>query len=155
LKVIVPFVSLHPATRSVLDSYRVPVQYERLDGDDAYRLLLQRLWREGETCVIIEQDILPWPGAIEELHQCCGLWCSCSYLYGGCYSLSHMLGCTKLSDRLMGLLPTLWDEPGHWSSLDTRLYHAAYAVGEVAHPHRPPVIHLNAKEMDRVRWVDA
>ena len=148
-KVIVPFTRLHPVTEAVLASYSLNIRYERLEGDQAYRLLLQRLWREGETVVIVEQDILPWPSAIEELHQCMGLWCSCSYLYGGAYSLFHMLGCTKLSAKLMQLLPDLWDEPGHWSTLDTRLYHAAMQIGEVAHPHRPPVIHLNPKELAR------
>lgn len=149
MRVVVPYTRLHPITKQVLDSYGFPVWYQHLDGDDSYRKLLQYLWQGGETVVLIEQDVVPWPGAIEELHGCCGLWCSCSYLYNGCLSLFHMLGCVKLSADLMRLLPELWDEPGHWSTLDTRLYHAAMAKGEVAHPHRPPVIHLNDRQMAR------
>jgi hypothetical protein len=116
------------------------------DDDDAYRRLLQRLWQARTTVVIVEHDVVPWYGAIEELHHCMGLWCSCSYRLQGGYGVHHSLGCTKLSGRLMQLLPTLWDEPGKWDALDQRLWFAARAIGQEPHPHKPPVLHLSDKE---------
>lgn len=143
MRVVVPFARLH-VTEQVLRSYRVPVEFVRLDDDDAYRRLLHELWAARETVVIVEQDIVPWPGALEELYGCMGLWCACAHpLFGG-LGIYHGLGCTKISGQLMARLPDLWDLSGHWSTLDQRLYFAARDIGEEPHPHRPPVIHLGA-----------
>jgi hypothetical protein len=147
IRVIVPYRTLNHWTERVLDSYGLPVMYAPLgDDDDAYRRLLQRLWQARTTIVIVEHDVVPWYGAIEELHHCMGLWCSCSYRYHGGYGLYHTLGCAKLSAALMQKLPNLWDEPGHWSQLDQRLFFAAREVGQEVHPHRPPVLHLKEEE---------
>jgi hypothetical protein len=45
-------------------------------------------------------------------------------------------------------LPAVWDTAGvHWSKLDGHLFHAARDAGQEPHLHRPPVIHLNPREM--------
>jgi hypothetical protein len=149
MKVIVPYAPgrLHSVTRRVIESYELPTEFIRLDFDDSYRLLLKDLWVDGETVVIIEQDVVPWPGAIEELHHCMGEWCSCAYRLFGGYGVYHHLGCTKLSSELMRKLPHLWDIPRHWNSLDTHLRWEADQVGIHPHPHRPPVIHLSEREI--------
>lgn len=148
-RVYVPYpeqVPLNPWVERVLASYNLNLVFVRLGNDDAYRQLLHTIWAEQHTVVIIEHDIVPWYGAIEELHGCLGLWCSCSYRYQGGYGLYHGLGCTKLSAELMRLTPHVWDEPGHWSTLDQRLFFAAREVAQEPHHHRPPVLHLSEKE---------
>lgn len=149
MKVIVPFSSgkLQETVVKVLNSYRLPVRYELLVDALDYSRLLRQMWREGETFVIVEQDILPWPGAIEELFYCPGQWCSCSYPYGGAPGIYHMLGCTKISSQLMLNTPHLWDTPVHWSQCDVHLRDGALSMGQEPHPHRPPAIHLNPKEI--------
>jgi hypothetical protein len=145
VKIVVPYTNLHPATRMVMSVYE-GVRYENVAREDAYRQLLHNLWLERETFVIVEHDIVVWPGAIEELHDCMGRWCSCSYRLFGGVGVYHGLGCTKISDRLISILPGLWDEPCPWDMLDQRLWFAAREVGQEPHCHRPPVIHLNARE---------
>ena len=83
-----PFTKLHPVTKQVLDNYGLNVEYVHLEGDDGYRQLLKRLWDERKDVVIVEQDIIPWPGAIEELVACPCTWGTYSYvLLGGLVSL--------------------------------------------------------------------
>jgi hypothetical protein len=150
MKLVVPYSNLHPVTRQVIESYKLGAQFVALGGPLEYGRLLRWLWQEEETVVIVEHDIVPWPGAVEELYNCMGMWCSCSYLYAGGYGLYHGLGCTKISGNLMRALPHLWDGDLEWFSLDQRLLFAARTIGYEPHPHRPPVIHLGARSKSDV-----
>lgn len=147
MRVVVPHTNLHPITKRVLDSYGLPVEYVPLEGDDGYRQLLRSLWVRRQPVVIVEHDILPFPGAVEELAGCSCAWGSFTYRLHGGYGIHHGFGCTKLTPRLMDAVPTVWDEPGKWDILDQRLYFAARAVGHEPHPHRPAVIHLSEREL--------
>lgn len=147
MNIVVPYVQLHELVTPILRSQGYSPNYVKLEGDDAYRQLLRRLWKIGETVHIVEQDILPWPGAMDELAACPGCWCTFSYLEHGGIGIAHMLGCCKLGDQLMHALPDLWERPGHWSQLDQRLFFAARERRIEPHLHRPPVLHLNAREL--------
>lgn len=151
MKVIVPHApdKLHETTEQVLESFQFwrRVRYVELTHDDAYRQLLRDLWLEGESFIIVEQDIVPWPGALEELWRCPCYWGSNTYKLHGGEGIHHGFGCTKITTALMARLPKVWDEPGHWSELDQRLWFAAREIGQEPHPHRPPVIHLNPREL--------
>jgi hypothetical protein len=143
VKIVVPYApTVHPVTKFVLDSYGLPVWYAHVEGDYGYSELLAELWAKREAVVIVEQDIAPWPGCIEELRGPAETYCTCSYVYNGGVGISHMLGIAKISPALMDLLPNLWDEPCHWSQCDRRLFFAAQAMGRQPHQHRPSVIHL-------------
>lgn len=144
IKVVCPFTKLHPVTRSVLESYAgLDVRFWDVSHDDhAYGHLMRLLWLDRQPITIVEHDIVPWPGCIEELHACPAKWCANSYDWNGGIGVAHMLGCAKLSARLMVELPNVWDEPCHWSQCDQRLFFAAREVGIEPHLHRPPVIHL-------------
>lgn len=141
---LVPYATLHPTTEQVMKASGLAVEFVHMPDDDAYRRELRERWAIGQTFVIVEQDIVPWPGAIEELHSCMGLWCACAYKLFGGYGIFHSFGCAKFSAELIAKLPSVWDEPCHWSLLDQRFVFAAQAIGETPHSHRPPVIHLGA-----------
>jgi hypothetical protein len=143
-QVVVPYLNLHPVTREVLDGYELDLEYVQVDDSYGYHALMRRLWAKGETVVIVEQDVCPWPGAIEELWQCPAAWCSYSYRMHGGIGIAHALGCTKLSDRLMRAIPDVWDEPAMWNVLDQVLFFAARDEGLEPHLHRPPVVHLSS-----------
>ncbi len=74
MKIVVPFTNLHPVTKAVLESYKLKINYYELDDRDNYRRLLKTLWEENETVILIEHDIVPWHGAIEELYNCPCHW---------------------------------------------------------------------------------
>lgn len=153
MNVVVPYTTLHPVTRAVLieqskANTAIRLAFVHVGGDDlAYAKLLAYHWLVGETIIVVEHDVVPWPGAIEELHGCPAEWCSCSYNWTNGHGragvgIHHMLGCTKLSGELMAALPDLWDEPCHWSQCDQRLFFAARDIGKETHPHRPGVTHI-------------
>ena len=145
MKVVVPYTNLHPVTKMVTEWYKP--EYVHLEDDDAYRRLLKQLWEERESVVIVEHDVVPWPYAIEELFRCSCWWGAYSYQLHGGVGIHHGFGCTKFGLKLMEAVPFIWDEPGHWNSLDQRLYFCARKLGIEPHPHRPPVIHLSEKHI--------
>lgn len=144
MTVIVPHAPgmLHPVTKFVLEQEGHGIEYAELTGDDGYRLLLQRLWIRFAPVVIVEQDVVPWPGAIAELLACPAAWCTHSYRYDGGIGYAHMLGFAKLSPKLMEAMPDVWSTPCHWSECDRRLFFAARAKSIEPHLHRPAVVHL-------------
>jgi hypothetical protein len=147
-RVIVPHSNLHPATKQILDSYGgIDLEYVELDSKFGYWKLMKRLWSEGRTTIIVEHDIVPWPGAIEELWDCPCSWGTFSYKMNigeaQGIGVSHALGCAKLTDRLMAAVPDVWEEPATWDKLDQILFWAARGEGREPHLHRPPVIHLH------------
>lgn len=148
MNVVVPYASLHPATEMVLSDWpNSSVCFVNVGRvEDEYRQVLQALWMHRNDVIIVEQDIVPWPGSLEELWSCMGEWCGFSYKLFGGYGVFHGLGCTKIRRSLMAKLPTLWDEPCKWDVLDQRLLFAAREIGVEPHHHRPSVIHLSERE---------
>jgi hypothetical protein len=144
MKIVVPYVTLHPVTRHCLESEKLDAEYVQMQDDDDYRRLMQRLWRENKPVVIVEHDIAPWPGAIRELWECPCAWGAYSYKIDGGIGIYHGLGCTKLTPRLMAAVPKIWDRPEPWHLLDQIMFFAARNEGWEPHHHRPAVIHLKA-----------
>lgn len=99
---------------------------------DAYYRALCAWWAEADNLVIVEHDILPADGVIEEMLDCHAPWCSSPYSLGGVTFGVYMtldgttselcadanayctdaLGCTKFSAQLSAALPTLIVESG-------------------------------------------
>lgn len=145
--VIVPYVDMHPLTRMVLKADGIiPISYGLRDRL-AYSELLRIYWKRKKTFFIVEQDILPWPRALHELADCQCHWGTYSYKINGGIGVSHMLGCCKITDRLIAATPGIWDSPVHWSVCDQHLARAAMAVGQEPHLHRPAVLHMNHREI--------
>lgn len=119
---------------------------ERVDVSgavDAYRLLLERLWADGEAFLIIEHDIEIHRWVVPELESCPEDWCLFPYGLVGGYLVEGSLGCTRFSAALIqaepgliGSLPTR-----DWRRLDCELLGKLRQVGREPHVHQPPVLH--------------
>jgi hypothetical protein len=127
-----------PATRAL--------QIEGIDHDEhlctaptAYGKLLTALWDSGEPFVIVEWDILPWPGAITELAACSEPWCGFPYPTIGEGSIIASMGCTKLTPA--GPAPTEWRSTA-WPTLDCTVGLVLAELHGGMHLHGPPVAHL-------------
>lgn len=146
-RVIVPYVG-EPLEiqRDVLASMFIEPEYIDVSGSDwNYWELLKDLWSAGEKFMIIEQDILPWPGSVHLAWKCEEPWCVYPYLIGGKYSpVGH--GCVKYDAEVMEKAPDaiVTVSRRHWSTLDSHTIHAIRKAGFRPHVHQPPVIHLNA-----------
>jgi hypothetical protein len=56
---------------------QVGARFENLTGDDTtYFSLMARLWQVGGTFIVVEQDMVPTLGLLEELWGCPTDWCS-------------------------------------------------------------------------------
>lgn len=70
-----------------------------LASDSGYGELLADAWAAGAGFVLVEHDVVPWPGACAELVGCAEPWCAFRYPMGGRDVVS--LGCMKFSDHLV------------------------------------------------------
>lgn len=145
--IVVPFVEgmLTEATwLAVMLEESVPAMI-RMEDDGAYWRMLSGLFTMGEPFVVVEQDVVPWPGAIAALEACKEPWCAHSYspiedLRTGCAPL----GCSKFRPEA---LPTelLRNPPngGHWGNLDCWITQTFRSAGLEVCQHRPGVQNLN------------
>ena len=144
VKIVVPYTHVHPLVERKLYDYGFDPEFVPMIDEFSYWRLLRQIWREREPVVIVEHDVLPWPGAIEEMCACPAHWCSFTYEINGGYGIHHAFGCTKITAALMEATPKVWDEVAdrEWHALDAQLCYAALKAGQIPHPHRPAVIHL-------------
>jgi hypothetical protein len=122
-----------------------------LDGrDEAYHEALCEWWRSDGDLVIVEQDVLPADGVVEEMLVCPSEWCVSPYpIFSdeGEISWDWSLGCTKFSGQLRDSCPEAAelaglqgehevDPPRCWWMLDVRLACVLARVGALPHAHR-------------------
>lgn len=125
-----------------------------LDPDDptAYARALVRAWSTGLTFVVVEQDIVPPPGAIHRLSTCADAWCVHAYPVSG-RVWWPMLGLAKFDAEIMRDFPNLahaalWYRKGkrewaHWRSCNELLAFDLTARGLEPHRHLPDAAHLH------------
>jgi hypothetical protein len=152
----VPYATLFPEVQEALEADGRTAEYVHVGGTpEAYFELLAGLWAEGKGFVIVEQDIVPWPGAIAEMEACPEPWCGRPYNLGT--HLGAYLGCTKFSDSLVAGAPGVIAAIDHlafdgtprryWGRLDTRLKQVLEdQLGLTHHWHWPAVEHLNPEK---------
>lgn len=154
LKVVVAYFRLNPAVPAALERDGITARYCDTSADDeAYWRLLRDLWSEGDTFVVLEQDKVPAPGAIQAIHDCPSLWCAYPVprWQDGGYSDFPPLCCVKFHALLMERFPKLMEEkvggvgigdprlavPRHYARLDMAValwVHLSIGRGVCWHP---------------------
>lgn len=143
-----PAIEALPFVRMNLAMQGIDATYVPMTNDHSYVELLADLWDDGEPFVIVEHDILPWPGAIAELEDD-GVWCGFAYALSG--GLDTFLGCTKIDPRAIGFPRELDREGATYQTCDIAIAAAFQRAGYFLHHHGPPVIHLH-EGYDASRW---
>lgn len=145
MNVFVPYTQLERITRRALSG--TGYKAIQMTDDEAYVRYFEERWAKAETFINVEHDIVPWPGALEELWKCPEPWCAHGYrpdddLTREGYSV--FLGCAKISDVLIRALPDCWKmKPNrHWNNCDSHLTDYARKHGLVVHQHRPAVLNI-------------
>lgn len=146
-RVIVPYIEIHPLVKLVLD--KEGAEYIKMQDKESYWKLLCDIWARGEDVVIVEHDIIPWPGAIDELLGCPAEWCTFTYEMKQGFGVHHAFGCAKLGSGLMSELPSVWQDvhTTYWRTLDSQLCEYAQRNRIIPHPHRPAVTHLHGMDL--------
>ena len=118
-------------------------------SESAYHDLLASLWAEGEGFVVVEHDIVVYPGAIRAMLDCPESWCVTVYRVNAEYD--GYLGCVRFSEALVRAEPDAMDAAGrlaygppprYWGWVDSRLGQVLTDRGYRKHRHWPAVTHL-------------
>ncbi len=145
MKVIVPFaneksdpIAFAAVARNLSNQNIIP-KFVEMASDVGYATMFDMLWITGEPFMIVEHDVIPWPGALTELDECHEPWCGFSYMHG---TAGHNgLGCTKFEPLRLGASPV--ELTDHWQQLDNQVNkHLNRERGYHFHQHNPPVSHL-------------
>jgi hypothetical protein len=153
MKVLVPYLRLHPATVAALHRDHVNPVFVETIGHDGYWDALASMWAQGESFIVLEQDKVPEPGLLQELWGCPEGWCAARAPIRGTTEPATYpsLSCTKFSAELIREYPSLIENVGEldlgfglkeWSRLDLAIAGLLSAVQEV-HWHTGVVEHLH------------
>jgi hypothetical protein len=144
MKVVLCYTHLEAAARLALLSDGIePVMLETL-GQHGYWTALAGLWEQREGFILIEGDIVVWPGAVQSMIDHPADWVARPYWING--ELIPAFGCVKFSTQLIERHPMLMldlpEEHRNWMGLDMRTYEALEAGGEKLEVLWPAVAHL-------------
>lgn len=95
--------------------------------------------------MVVEQDIVPAPGVVDDMLTCDRPWCTSPYWVAGKDWLTDGLGCVRFSAALKSTEPDLLTEVGTitspdgperaWWLLDERLSGRLRSLGYEPHEH--------------------
>lgn len=132
----------------LLTRFAVPgAQLVEMTNETAYPDWLAERWLLGVGFVVVEHDVVPWPGAINDLLLCERPWCGFSY-ETGVHHRVPTFGCVKLGAELIAATPDAFSMarwhterfPRDWRYCDQQL--ALVAEGFEWHQHFPAVVHV-------------
>lgn len=115
-----------------------------------YGRMFTEQWQSGRGFILVEHDVVPWPGALAQLAACPEECCAFEYpsgrivedpRSGWCVSL----GCVKFASSLVERVPydVGWQQRG-WDELDGGVFGTLQGKVET-HVHHPPVAHVKAQ----------
>lgn len=157
LRVVVPYIQgmLRHETRFAVSAQWPDAWFNELAATDetAYTRLLLSEWDEDHTTIVVEQDIVPPPGSIEQLYRCAMPWCTVPYLINGRVE-TKALGLAKFSKVLKQVQAKTLHRvaryhggrgaPVTWHNLDQVIASALTAAGVPVHPHADvQAVHLH------------
>lgn len=154
LPVVIPTRTLGsaPARALCIEGYEVTEVV--MEDPQHYGRLIAGQWKTGLGFVLVEDDVVPWPGAVQAMLDCEHDWCAYEFprthpryepragwvLGLGCVRFSHALVRRySLEDRL--------DGSQRWDDVDGAVIGMLHTANEVCHVHTPPVAHIKAHVM--------
>ena len=140
------------AVRLALDQDGWKPEFRHMTHGESYYGLLLELWHSRKTFIVVEHDIVVWPGALSQLESCPEGWCTFPY-YCSVGWIKDGLGCTKFSaafiekhpDLLAEPFPTCCQHTRNYCGLDRTIAHRMEEVGIEPHVHAPGVVNLNER----------
>lgn len=144
MKIVVPYTNPEAfqfkSVRVALEQDDYKADLRLVEGNEGYYNLLSEYFSNGNPFVVVEHDIIPWPGAIKQISDCSEPWCTFSYRCAAGW-LTWGLGCVKFEPRR---LPNLMDFGCKmWNTLDRSILMAGKRNQISPHVHGPHVTNLN------------
>lgn len=113
-------------------------------SDFSYASVLTGVWQVQSEFINLEHDVAPWPGALDQLHDCPEPFCFFQYPFWPAYHLGTGIGCMKFGQAVLDAIPESWENWGNlsWWDLDGAVVADVLGSGFKAHQHGPPVAHV-------------
>lgn len=145
MKVLCPYQNLQYATEITLRTEESDTKFVYTGHDEtAYYKMARDAWAEKETFIIVEHDVVIWPGALRALWNCDKPLCV--YYAPGPVGVVG-LGCVKFGRDLMLDFPDHLNEiiPDwqSWRTLDREMTYRLIDKGYSFHVHEPMIGHIN------------
>jgi hypothetical protein len=145
MKVLCPYVDLQYATEVTLRTEEANTEFVYTGHNEtAYYEMAKKAWSEKETFIIVEHDVVIWPGALRALWDC--EKSLCVYYAPGPVGVVG-LGCVKYGSELMLRLPdhlnNVLAENKSWRVLDREMTYRLFDHGISFHTHEPMISHIN------------
>ena len=144
-----PYTKLGNATKIALLQYGdrakfIDLSLQYLEPLYWYADYMHDRWQERQTFINIEHDVVPWPGAIDEITKSAFDWC--------CYSYSptdqvFSLGCSYFSAIFFSSLSGIFPADIDWMSLDNYITSSALSRNIYFHQHFPSVLNANESQL--------
>ena len=152
LPIIIPTTSIGTPTALALTMEGLEVREVMMNDYHHYGRLVTEQWQSGQGFILLEHDVIPWPGALAEMDACAQECCAFEYPSGKIIEEPRSgwcssLGCVKFATSLVERIPygAEWQNRG-WDELDGAVF--ATLQGEVeTHIHQPPVAHAKARTL--------
>lgn len=138
--IFIPYTDIQPATLISLIGYNYTPF--KVKGEYGYFKYFIDRWKEGETFINIEQDVVIYPGAIEAIWDCPQEICAYNYhLPIHRKNPGTPLGCVKFSKEIIKKMR--WKK-AKWSLLDQQL--------SLVHQHYPSIVNANLALLGFAKW---
>ena len=142
--IFVAYTKVYPSTLISLIGYNY--QPVKTDDNYTYSEYFKDRWKEENTFINIEQDIVVYPGAIEALWDCPQEFCAYDFHLPNHRkrnleedTRSCPLGCIKISKEMIKKSFGLWNIPIPWNECDQRIIKSGIKV----HQHYPSIVNTN------------
>jgi hypothetical protein len=159
LKVYIPYHESAPQPWTVHWQHHYCPHAEQVKiqpGSNYYAEQIAQWWAIGEPFIIVEHDVVPWPGAIEMLAECPEPWCAIE-VHPGYHLIRHGsvgLSCIKVVPKLLSAISEQEDRPRAsgapfpddyipWHATDSVFSQVLFDRGYMVHQHWPSVANLN------------
>jgi len=153
LPIIIPTRAFGSAPARALMIEGFEVTEVLMDDPQHYGRLIAGQWKIGNGFVLIEDDVVPWPGAVKAMLECDHDWCAYEHprteaVYepvrtGFCLGF----GCVRFSHALVRRYELALDGSQRWDEVDGNVMGVFHTAGEECHAHYPPVAHIKASVM--------
>lgn len=145
MKVVIPALREDCPAALALWKEGIPYEVVLMEDEYSYSRFLCLLWEEARDFILLEHDIVPWPGALTALEECPFGWCSYRYPLAP-FTLRPALGCIKVLGWIQLAHPELPDAyrwAGRiWTQMDGAVCPALESIIGPTHIHNPPVAHV-------------
>jgi hypothetical protein len=146
MKVFITFTPSRLTDATIKSLFGYDTYYINMREENSYLEYFKERWKEGKSFINVEHDVIPWPGALDEIEHCQEPWCGYGYLKFEKAGSNPYLGCVKISVEMIKMIPDVWSDREKysvcWGNLDVHLAEYAKKCSIKFHQHFPSVTHL-------------